>query len=96
LELRAIEEHKYYLSEKAGYDVGLEFAIQDWLVNHAISWRERRLRDELAAQQEEIQRHKWIESEKSGHDLGKEAVRDWIVRFAADWRKHHDELDGPI
>jgi hypothetical protein len=30
-----IERHKYFLSEKAGYDVGWEFAEQDWLSNHA-------------------------------------------------------------
>ncbi len=29
-----IERHKYFLSEKAGYDVGWEFAEQDWLSNH--------------------------------------------------------------
>ena len=30
-----IERHKYFLSEKAGYDVGWEFAAQDWMSNHA-------------------------------------------------------------
>ena len=28
-----IERHKYFLSEKAGYDVGWDFAEQDWRVN---------------------------------------------------------------
>ena len=31
-----IERHKYFLSEKAGYDVGWEFAEQDWTSNHAV------------------------------------------------------------
>jgi hypothetical protein len=30
-----IERHKYFLSERAGYDVGWEFAEQDWMSNHA-------------------------------------------------------------
>ena len=30
-----IEKHKYFLSEKAGYDVGWETAEQDWMSNHA-------------------------------------------------------------
>ncbi|MGB7344409.1 MAG: hypothetical protein WBD20_09365 [Pirellulaceae bacterium] len=30
-----IQRHKYLLSEQAGYDVGWEFAEQDWLEHHA-------------------------------------------------------------
>lgn len=29
-EVLKIDEHKYFLSEKAGYDVGWEHAEQDW------------------------------------------------------------------
>ena len=29
-EVAQIEEHKYFLSEKAGYDVGWEHAEQEW------------------------------------------------------------------
>lgn len=36
-EIAQIEEHKYFLSEKAGYDVGWEFAEQDWRENVADS-----------------------------------------------------------
>ena len=35
-----IERHKYFLSEKAGYDVGWEFAEQDWTSNHAVASEE--------------------------------------------------------
>ena len=31
LQYKEIEEHKYYLSEKAGYDVGKYVAIDDWV-----------------------------------------------------------------
>jgi len=34
-EIAEIERHKYFLSEKAGYDVGWEHAEQDWVSNHA-------------------------------------------------------------
>ncbi len=32
-EIAEIERHKYFLSEKAGYDVGWEFAEDDWRAN---------------------------------------------------------------
>lgn len=32
-----IERHKYFLSEKAGHDVGWEFAEVDWRANHCDS-----------------------------------------------------------
>jgi hypothetical protein len=38
-EVAEIERHKYFLSEKAGYDVGWEFAEQDWLAHHAEQFR---------------------------------------------------------
>ncbi len=38
-EIAEIERHKYFLSEKMGYDVGWEFAEQDWEENYADAWR---------------------------------------------------------
>ena len=38
-EIAEIDRHKYYLSEKAGYDVGWEFAEQDWEANFAATFR---------------------------------------------------------
>lgn len=32
-QISEIEQHKYFLSEKAGYDVGWDFAEQDWRSN---------------------------------------------------------------
>ena len=34
-----IERHKYFLSEKAGHDVGWEHAATDWHENHAAAFR---------------------------------------------------------
>ncbi len=92
-EARAITVHKYHLSEQAGYDVGIDFAIEDWLRHHAERWRSHRLRHDLHEQAEEIRRHKWIESERAGRDLGQEAVVDWIDRYAETWREWREEQD---
>ena len=38
-----IMKHKWIESEKAGKDVGFEFAITDWMKNHRTNWlKERR------------------------------------------------------
>ena len=33
-EIGEVDQHKYFLSENAGYDVGWEHALEDWLQNH--------------------------------------------------------------
>ena len=95
VELREIEIHKYYLSEQAGYDVGDQYATQDWLEHHAPRWRRSRLKHELSAQCEEILKHKWIESEKAGRDLGQKAIVDWIDRYGAIWRHWRETAEDP-
>lgn len=35
----------------------------------------------------EIEIHKWIESEKANRDLGDEAVKDWILKHAKQYRE---------
>lgn len=35
LQLIEINEHKYYLSQQAGYDVGIGAAVQDWVETQA-------------------------------------------------------------
>ncbi|OYP35950.1 DUF4032 domain-containing protein [Rhodopirellula sp. MGV] len=34
-QIEEIDRHKYFLSERAGHDVGWEFALQDWRQNVA-------------------------------------------------------------
>jgi hypothetical protein len=41
-EREEIMRHKWFESEKAGYDVGFEKALLDWLVKHRTSWRQKR------------------------------------------------------
>ena len=38
-EINEIERHKYFLSEKQGYDVGWDYAERDWELNHAAQFR---------------------------------------------------------
>ncbi len=38
-ELAEIEKHKYFLSEKAGHDVGWQFAEEDWESKYAAQFR---------------------------------------------------------
>ncbi len=37
-----ILRHKWIESEKAGYDIGFERALTDWIINHRGSWRKAR------------------------------------------------------
>ena len=39
-EVAEIERHKYFLSEKAGCDIGWQAAEQDWDLNHAKQFRQ--------------------------------------------------------
>lgn len=42
------------------------------------------------AQVREIEKFKWIESEKAGYDLGEQAVRQWIMKYAAKFRAENE------
>jgi hypothetical protein len=44
-ELKAIEEHKYYLSQQRGTEVSIEEAIDDFVQHIAEDWREREAAD---------------------------------------------------
>jgi hypothetical protein len=41
-EREEIMRHKWFQSEQAGYDVGFEKALLDWLVKHRANWRQKR------------------------------------------------------
>jgi hypothetical protein len=43
-EREEILRHKWIESEKAGYDIGFEKALLDWIVKHRSSWRAQRMR----------------------------------------------------
>ncbi|MFH2071193.1 MAG: DUF4032 domain-containing protein [Elusimicrobiota bacterium] len=87
-EINAILVHKWYLSEKARYDVGMEFAKNDFFRNHSRAWRQKKMHEDVVRQKEEILRHKWYLSEKLGYDVGiQKAALDWILcGYAEHWR----------
>ncbi len=37
-----IMRHKWIESEKAGYDIGFEHALTDWIIKHRSKWRRSR------------------------------------------------------
>jgi hypothetical protein len=41
-EREEILRHKWLESEKAGYDIGFENALLDWIVKHRAGWRKQR------------------------------------------------------
>jgi hypothetical protein len=41
-EREEILRHKWLESEKAGYDIGFERALLDWIVKHRSNWRRSR------------------------------------------------------
>ena len=48
-EREEIMRHKWFLSEKANYDVGFEKALLDWLVAHRADWRRKRKEQQSSA-----------------------------------------------
>lgn len=94
-ELEAIQMHKYYLSEHAGYDVGEQFAREHWRLHQAQRWRHEQLRQDMEEQLREMRKYRWIESEKAKTDLGTEAELDWIRKYAVQWRKQRQQKQKP-
>lgn len=45
-EREEILRHKWIESEKAGYDIGFERALLDWIVKHRSNWRQSRRRSQ--------------------------------------------------
>ncbi len=49
-----ILRHKWFVSEKAGYDVGFDVAVIDWKLKHFSDWRRERQRKQLSLAAQEI------------------------------------------
>lgn len=48
-EREEILRHKWYESEKAGYDIGFERALTDWIIKHRAKWRKARQQQQAMA-----------------------------------------------
>ena len=93
-ELRAIEEHKYYLSQQEGREASLEEAIVDLLINYESDFLTAKQIEDVSEQNAEIMKYKWIESEKEGHDIGTEkAAKEWVEKYGSIWREEKESLE---
>ena len=46
-----ILRHKWIESEKAGYDIGFEKALLEWVIRHRSGWLERRHRSKIMSEE---------------------------------------------
>jgi phosphotransferase system HPr-like phosphotransfer protein len=94
-ELKAIMDHKWYLSQKARREVSIEEAMEDFRERYRSNWLQSRLTEESREQIEEIFKYKWFRSEEEGHDIGEtQAALEWIQRFAGLWRHSKETLEA--
>ena len=93
-ELRAIEEHMYFLSLERGAEVSIETAIEDFLCRFVNAWRRQKTRHDLLEQRTEIERHCYLRSEAQGCDIGRAAAAaEWCERYASIWRAERESLE---
>jgi phosphotransferase system HPr (HPr) family protein len=92
-ELQAIEEHKYYLSQRRSREVPIEEAIEDFVRSYAAAWRREKLRRDNLAQMQEIEKHKYFRSMAEGRDIGRAtAAEEWCRQYAHIWRGERESL----
>jgi phosphotransferase system HPr (HPr) family protein len=93
-ELKAIEEHRYFLSQRRGSEVTIDEAITDFVEHFAADWRREKLRRDNLDQREEIQKHKYLRSQEEGHDIGgHSAAEEWCEKYAHIWRAERESLE---
>lgn len=93
-ELRAIEEHKYFLSKERGIEVSIEDAIDDFLRRFAEEWRREKARQDIRAQRAEIERHRYLRSVEERRDIGSSAAAmEWCEKYAPIWRAERESLE---
>lgn len=51
-EREEILKHKWLESEKAGYDIGFERALLDWIRNYRDKWRVQRARERMEREED--------------------------------------------
>jgi phosphotransferase system HPr (HPr) family protein len=93
-ELLAIEDHKYFMSQRSGAEVSIEDAIDDFLKCYAESWRREKMRRDAMDQIREIERHKYLRSMQEGRDIGRNvAAEEWCSKYAHIWRRERESLE---
>ena len=93
-ELQAVEEHKYYMSQRLNREVLIDEAIEDFLENYMPCWRCEKQQKDNRDQIREIERHKEDVSRAVGHEVDRTAVAiEWCERFARIWRSERESLE---
>jgi phosphocarrier protein len=93
-DLKAVEDHKYFLSQQRGAEVSIEEAIEDFLKRFAEDWRKEKLRRDNLDQRTEIEKHKYFRSLEEGRDVGKAvAAEEWCQKYAHIWRAERESLE---
>jgi phosphotransferase system HPr-like phosphotransfer protein len=94
-ELKAVEEHKYYMSLTRGEPVSIDEAIGDFVQSYRGRWLQEKQQQDTREQVREIEKHKWYRSEEAGYDVGRStASQEWISRFADTWRQASESLEA--
>jgi phosphotransferase system HPr (HPr) family protein len=94
-ELAAIQEHKYFMSQKESREVSIGEAIEDFIGKYRADWLLEKQRRDNAEQIKEIERHKWFRSNEEGYDIGsRTASEEWIGRYAHIWREEKESLQA--
>jgi phosphotransferase system HPr (HPr) family protein len=93
-ELKAIEEHKYFLSCERGAEAPIEDAIADFLRRFAEEWRRQKARRDILDQRSEIEKHRYLRSQELGRDVGSSAAAlEWCEKYASIWRAERESLE---
>jgi phosphotransferase system HPr-like phosphotransfer protein len=93
-ELKAVEEHKYFLSQQRGHEVTIEEATADFLARFAQDWRREKLRNDNMEQSSEIEKHRYFRSMEEGRDIGRaSAAAEWCEKYAHIWRAERESLE---
>jgi phosphotransferase system HPr (HPr) family protein len=93
-ELKAIEEHKYFLSQQRGAEVTIEEAIANFIEHVEADWQREKLRRDNQEQRQEIEKHKYFRSMEEGRDIGKQsAAEEWCQKYAHIWRAERESLE---
>lgn len=89
-EMTAIELHKWYLSEKNGYDVGWDAAYSDWKMSYQDQWRKEQreqLLGDSVQEMKEIGEYTKRTYDRKGTEARRKGEKKWVERYAAEWRK---------
>ncbi len=93
-ELKAIEEHKYYMGLELGCEVSIEQALSDFIKKYREDWLRDKHEKDMQSQKMEIIKHKYFRSQEEGRDIGEDrAVDEWRKKYAKIWRSCCESLE---